>query len=149
MVERICGIIHNFFTKNEDKHKGTYVIENGAVELSFLANGQYFRIIGSALNDGVYQYPATDLADETFTGEIWAMNVPNAVKEVAAEAADLSKDDEMKKVLNSPYTSESVIGAYSYSKGAGASGGAYSWLFGKNGVYAPILDPYRRLSERV
>ena len=145
MIERICGFIHNFFTANEDKHKGTYVIENGAIELSFLVTGQYFRIIGSALNDGVYQYPAADLLDETFAGEIWAMKVPKAVKDIAIEAEELLKNNGT--ALNSPYTSENVIGAYSYSKGASASGGAYSWLFGKDGIYGSQLDRWRRLSE--
>lgn len=145
MVERICGLIHNFFTADEDKHDGTYTVENGAIELPFLVNGQYFRIVGSTLNDGVYQHPATNLLDETFTGEVWAMKVPKAIKDIASEAEELLRNNGT--TLNSPYTSENVIGAYSYSKGAGASGGAYTWLFGKDGIYGSQLNRWRRLSE--
>lgn len=142
MIERICGFIHNYFT--DEIKEGTYTIEGGSVALPFLVDGQYFRIVGSALNDGVYEYPATDLADETFKGQVWAMKVPKAVRDIAEEAAALA--DKYSDTLNSPYTSESVIGAYSYSKAAGASGGSDSWLFGKSGVYGNQLNQYRKLA---
>ena len=144
MLDRICGFIHNYFTADSDKHAGTYTIEGGSITLPFLANGQYFRIVGSALNDGVYQYPATDLADETFTGQVWAMKVPKAVRDIAEEAAVLA--DQYSNAINSPYTSENVIGAYSYSKVASASGGGDGWMFGKDGVFGNRLNQYRKLA---
>lgn len=145
MIDRICGFIHNYFTADADKHAGTYTIENGSITLPFLAVGQYFRIIGSALNDGVYLYgDSSELADETFTGEIWAMKVPRAVRDIATEAAALeaAKGDK----LNGPYTSENVIGAYSYTKSSAASGGADGWLFGKDGVFGARLNQWRKLA---
>ena len=146
MIERICAFIHNFFTADEDKHAGTYTIENGSIELPFLVVGQYFRIVGSAINDGVYLYPATEqLSDETFKGAIWAMKVPKAVRDIAAEAAELEAANAGK--LNGPYTSESVIGVYSYTKGNAASGGVDEWLFGKDGVFGRRLDQWRKLYE--
>ena len=145
MIERICGIIHNYFTADTDKHTGEYVIENGSISLPFLLNGQYFRICGSALNDGIYQYPAADLSDEAFSGQIWAMKVPKAVKDIADEAENLLNSNGA--ALTSPYTSENVIGAYSYTKAAGASNGVYAWLFGSDGVYGSQLNRWRRISE--
>lgn len=144
MIDRICGFIHNYFTADADKHAGTYTIENGSIALPFLLNGQYFRIIGSTLNDGVYEYPAHNLAAETFTGEIWAMKVPRAVRSIAVEAAALEEANGDK--LNGPYTSESVIGAYSYTKAANATGGADAWLFGKDGIFGARLNQYRKLA---
>lgn len=145
MIERICGFIHNFFTADEDKHAGTYTIKNGGVELPFLVVGQYFRIVGSALNDGVYLYPVHDLISETFDGVIWAMKVPKAVRDIAAEAAELEAANAGK--LNGPYTSESVIGVYSYTKSSAASGGVDAWLFGKDGVFGRRLNQWRKLYE--
>lgn len=145
MVERICSHIHNFFTSEDDKHTGTYTIEGGSITLPFLINGQYFRIEGSTLNDGVYQYPADGLSAETFTGTIWAMKVPVALIKIAQEAEAL--ESKSGAAVNGPYTSENVIGAYSYSKAANASGGVDSWLFGADGVFGKRLNRWRRLSE--
>lgn len=145
MIERICGFIHNFFTKPEDMHEGEYTIEGGRIELPFMLDGQYFRIIGSALNDGVYLYPTTgQLSDETFTGEIWAMKVPKAVKDIAEEAAALETENGAR--MNGPYTSESVIGVYSYTKSSAASGGVDAWLFGNDGVFGNRLNRWRKIA---
>lgn len=150
MIERICAFIHNFFTADEDKHAGIYTIENGSIELPFLVVGQYFRIIGSALNDGVYLYgDSSELADETFTGYVWAMKVPRAVRDIAVEAEALEAKN--KDALNSPFQSENVIGVYSYTKtisyqSGGAKTGVDSWLFGRYGVFGPRLNQYRKLA---
>lgn len=145
MLDRICGFIHNFFTADEDKHAGTYTIENGSITLPFLVVGQYFRIVGSALNDGVYLYgDSSELTNETFTGEVWAMKVPRAVRDIATEAAALEASNADK--LNGPYTSESVIGAYSYTKSSAASGGVDGWLFGKDGIFGSRLNQWRKLA---
>ena len=145
MIDRICGFIHNYFTADADKHAGTYTIENGSITLPFLVVGQYFRVLGSALNDGVHQYPAEDLLDETFEGAIWAMKVPKAVLDIAVEATELEAANADK--LNGPYTSESVIGVYSYTKGSAAGGGVDEWLFGKDGVFGRRLNQWRKLYE--
>lgn len=144
MIDRICGFIHNYFTADADKHAGTYTIENGSITLPFLVVGQYFRIVGSALNDGVYLYGEAELADETFVGEVWAMKVPRAVRDIAIEAAALAEANGDK--LNGPYTSENVIGAYSYTKSSAASGGVDGWLFGKDGIFGTRLNQYRKLA---
>ena len=150
MLNRICGFIHNYFTADDDGNtyhceNGTFEISGGSIELPFLANGQYFRIVGSRMNDGVYEYPAHDLAEETFTGKIYEMRVPRAVRKIAEEAEDL--EAKYGAALNGPYTSESVIGVYSYTKAANATNGGDGWLFGKSGVFGSRLDQWRKLHD--
>lgn len=38
-------------------------------------------------NDGLHQYPAADLTDETFTGTVWVLAVPKAVVLLAEDIA--------------------------------------------------------------
>lgn len=119
-ITDFCEELHNWF--DVDRIFGTFTISNGEliVPNGYLRNNQYFRIVGSVFNDGVYKYPANDLTDEAFQGAVWAMAVPpsalalfNTIKEWDAKYAN----DE---VANSPYQSES-FGGYSYSKGYNSS----------------------------
>ena len=141
MLTELCAELKNYFLRDASKdiHSGTFTIANGSIELPFLLNGQYFRIVGSVLNDGVYQYPASKLTDEEFSGAVWAMAVPLSVIALADEikAWNTANAD----ALSGPYQSES-FGGYSYSKPAGSSGGAYSW----KDQFAGRLANYRRLS---
>ena len=143
MLTELCAELKNYFLRDReaDIHYGEYTISGGSVDLPFLLDGQYFRIVGSVLNDGVYQYPADDLTDEEFTGAVWAMAVPPSV---IALAADIEAWNEKNaEALASPYTSES-FGGYSYTKASGnsESGGAYSW----QDQFANRLSKWRRLS---
>lgn len=144
MIERVCEHIHNYFSADEDRRAGTYTIENGILTLPHVVEGQYFRIVGSAFNDGVFQYPAEDLVDETFEGEVWAMKPPRdflrTVEEIEAWVAKYG-DQAM-----SPYQSENVIGVYSYTKtGAGTSSAtaAGSW----ETLFKARLNQWRRLYD--
>lgn len=156
MLEQLCAQLHNFFERHPVTHErmihaGTYTIEDGTIELPFLLSGQRFRIRGSALNDGVYTYgefirddddtESAELADETFTGEIWEMYPPNGAIRAAIQAAEwLAKYGE---VLSSPYTSESVPN-YSYSKsGTSEADGMPSGTW--YGVPKSLLNQWRRL----
>lgn len=151
MLDAICGHIHNYFTDDGDIHTGTWTISGGTIDLSdFMLNGQYFRIVGSALNDGVYQYPVLPAAegaeptmrDETFEGQIWAMKVPRAVVTLVDEITEW--DAQYGKTAASPYQSES-FGGYSYvMRGAGTAngnGGADAW----KGIFASRLNQWRKL----
>lgn len=140
MLEELCAEVKNYFLANRenDIHDGEYTISNGSIDFPFLKNGQYFRIVGSVLNDGVYQYPTYNLNDETFSGAVWAMSVPRAFVELAAEIEDWAETHAT--ALSSPYTSES-FGGYSYSKSTGKNGG-YTW----QDQFATRLNAYRRIS---
>lgn len=125
MLEQVLMNIRNWFTVDGGIHSGTFTIEGGGITLPFLANGQYFRIIGSVFNDGLHKYPATDLVAEEFYGAIWALAIPAAVIDLADEISKWQgKNGE---ASTSPYQSES-FGGYSYSKATDAeTGGAVTW----------------------
>ena len=125
MLEQVLMHLKNWFLVPGGIHEGTYTIEDGGIALPFLANGQYFRICGSVFNDGLHQYPASDLKAETFEGTVWALAVPQAAIDLATEIESWQTKNGDASV--SPYQSES-FGGYSYSKATdSASGGAVTW----------------------
>ena len=140
MLEQILDYIHNYF--EVEIIEGDYVISGGGITLDFLQDGQYFRIFGSVFNDGVHQYPANDLTDESFTGVIWAMAVPPAVIALSNEIADWV--DKYGAVIDSPYQSES-FGGYSYSKLASASGSGSALATGWRSAFASRLNHWRKI----
>lgn len=120
-------------------HLDTYTIEDGGITLPFLQEGQYFRVVGSVFGDGVYQYPASGLKEETFDGAIWSLAVPQAVVNLAEEIeAWQAKNGE---AAAGPYQSES-FGGYTYSKAVdAATGGAVSW----QAAFRSRLNDWRKL----
>ena len=125
MLEQVLMNIRRWFPVEGGVHSGTFTIEGGGITLPFLLTNQYFRIVGSVFNDGLHQYPAVDLTDETFTGSVWALAVPKAVIDLANEIQEWQ--DKNADALSSPYSSES-FGGYSYSKATNsATGGAETW----------------------
>lgn len=123
MIDRVCANVRNYFERdaagNRLVYPGTYTIENGSISLPFLQPGQYFRIVGSALNDGVYKYPVYVLTDETFRGCVWEMRPPLSFLQLVDEIE--AWQTKYGETAVNPYTSENVIGVYSYSKaGSGA-----------------------------
>ena len=139
MLEQVLMHLNNWFLVPGGIHEGTYTIEDGGIALPFLANGQYFRICGSVFNDGLHQYPASDLKAETFDGTVWALAVPQAIIELAAEIEAWQKKNGDASV--SPYQSES-FGGYQYSKATdSASGGAVTWQT----AFRSRLNAWRKL----
>ena len=125
MLEQVLMNIRNWFTVEGGIHSGTFSIKDGGITLPFLVDGQYFRICGSVFNDGLHQYPATDLVDEEFSGVIWALAIPPAVVDLADEIQKWQEKNG--EVASSPFSSES-FGGYSYSKATDAeTGGAVTW----------------------
>lgn len=134
VLSELCQELKNWFCDEEsDIHSGTYAIENGTLSLPFLLQGQYFRVVGSVLNDGVYKYGDAVLQDETFTGAIWAMRIPPSVIELADKIkAWIEKNGD---VVASPYQSESW-GGYVCTLKSGLD-----WRI----VYAGDLNRWRKL----
>lgn len=140
ILSELCQELKNWFCDDADIHADAYTIENGTLSLPFLIEGQYFRICGSALNDGVYKYDnKLSLHDETFTGTIWAMKIPPSFVDLATEIDNwIQKNGE---AVSSPYQSESW-GGYSYSmKSGGAESGSVSW----KSVFGGSLNRWRKL----
>lgn len=144
MLNELCQEIRNYFDKALPKFLGTIEIKDGKITndafLAAIQPNQYFRIVGSIFNDGVYCFKdELTLEDETFDGAIWLMAVPKAVLDLVKEIDDWQKEYGDK--LNSPYTSES-FGGYSYSKASGKNGGgAVTW----QDAFASRLNLYRRI----
>lgn len=137
MLEAILNHIHNFFVVPGGVHRGTFTIASGTLKMDSLLDGQYFRIVGSILNDGVYQYPVSNLKDEEFSGEVWAMAVPPAVIALSKEIEAWSKDNPA-----SGFVSE-AFGGYSYSRATTPGTGVpLTW----ESVFRARLAPWRKLS---
>ena len=137
-LTEICAELRNWFVVPNGVHIQTYTISGGSIApLDFLQDGQYFRIIGSVFNDGVHQYPASDLTDEVFHGAVWAMAVPPTLIVLTAEIEEYTKSDAGKA---SPYISEN-FGGYGYTKATGSNGKVLTW----KSVFADALNRYRKL----
>ena len=147
MLTEICQYLRNWFEVT--KYFGDFTISEGTIAFSDgselpLLNNQYFRVVGSVLNDGVHKYADnTDvLVDEVFNGSVWSMAVPPAMVALAGEIANWTVTNT--EAINSPYQSESFAG-YSYSlkyngQSSGGAGGA-TW----QSQFASRLAPWRKI----
>ena len=133
MLETVLMYLNNWFVVG--RYDDTYTIEDGKLTLPFLAIGQYFRVFGSLFNDGLHQYPAADLMDETFDGTIWALAVPKAVISLSEEISAWNE----KNGVAGPYSSES-FGGYSYTRATKSNGQAVGW----QDVFAARLSPWKK-----
>lgn len=147
MLGEVCKELNNWFNYTIPKKFGTFVIADGQLVTDCdLLDGQFFRIVGSVLNDGVYEYPATELNDETFEGAVWGMAVPPEVVALADEIKEWQdKYGGVDSAAMSPFTSES-FGGYSYTKGrsASSSGGDSSTATWQS-VFKSRLNKWRKL----
>ena len=138
MLEQVLRHLNNWFLV--EIHEGTFTVENGSIALPFLQTNQYFRICGSVFNDGLHQYPAADLTDETFTGSVWALAVPKAVIDLSVEIE--AWQEKNGEAVASPYQSES-FGGYSYTKrSAGNDSGT---LNGWQDAFRGRLNDWRKI----
>lgn len=143
MIFDILHEIKNYFEVR--KHYGKFEIKDNTIKGPFyLNNNQYFRIIGSVFNDGVYQYnEKLELTDETYEGAIWALAIPPAVIALSSEVeAWQAKYGNVDSVNMSPYTSES-FGGYSYSKSGGGSGDGKAGTWQQ--AFASRLNRWRKI----
>lgn len=153
-ITEMCMECKNFFLRDgvKDIHSNVYTISGHVITpLDFIIPGQFFRVTGSVLNDGVYQNTAEGLAslqDETFEGNIWAMSVPPAFLKKCEEIDAWRKKYGTADSNNmSPYQSESIAGVYSYNKasGGGSAGSGESTINNWQSVYRSDLNKWRRL----
>ena len=140
MLTQVCQYLRNWFVR--DKYFGNFKIENGVLTYADgtalpLLNGQYFRIVGSILNDGVYQ-TGEALADEEFNGAVWSMAIPRdflaLVDEISAWCASYAED------INSPYTSQTV-GDWTRTLKSGSGAGTITWQT----QFDARLSPWRKI----
>lgn len=142
MLYELCLELNNFF--EYAVYIGNVVIEDGNVQTDLLQDGQYFRIVGSVFNDGVYQYPQRQLKDEVYHGGLWAMAIPAEVIALNAEIdAWKNKYMSLDGEAMSPYQSES-FGGYSYTKASGNSNSGNSTA-GWQDIFSNRLNKWRKL----
>lgn len=149
MLEEVLRYINNRFDRDTSGayygvDEGSFQIQDGAIESDVLAEGAYYWIEGSSLNDGLHLHPADDLRDESFEGKVTALHIPSAVVGIADEAeAWCSANAE---TISSPLQSES-FGGYSYSRASGGASGnempSTAWQL----QYGARLRPYKKLSR--
>lgn len=136
MLEQILAYLHDDFAK-QTLPEQEWTITDGTMEVPGALSGQYVRIIGSVLNDGVYQYPLTGLTDETFTGTVKLLAIKKAVIEMVPEIEAWCEKNQP-----TAFTSES-FGGYSYSRATDSSGVPAGW----QKVFEPRLAPYRKMVQ--
>ena len=127
MMTSLCREVRNYFVRSDsDKISGVFSVREGGIALSSdaagasqddfrIADGQFFRIVGSLYNDGVWQNSEammTNLREEEFTGQVWLMAPPKDFLDLAEEIAVWI--ERFGDAALSPYASES-FGGYSYT----------------------------------
>ena len=54
MLEQVLSYLHNWFPVGV--YHGEYAVKDGALDLPFLQDGQYFRVMGSVWSDGLHRW---------------------------------------------------------------------------------------------
>ena len=144
MLNKLCKELKNWFEVS--KKFGTFTISNGSITGIEVAEGQYYRIIGSIFNDGVYKYGDSQvtLKDETFDGAVWLLAIPKEIIELAAKIQLWeAKYGTLDSAALSPFNSES-FGGYSYSKSGNANSGSAN-PNGWKSAFADELNRWRKI----
>lgn len=146
-IFRVCSYLRNWFDRNQQHYSGIIEIQNGALSETYgLNSGQYFRIVNSHKNDGVYIYPVTVLEDEIFVGTIIGMSIPKAVLEIMSKIETWeNKYFNVSGASMSPFSSESISGVYSYSKSTGANDTSKDKSGTWQGTFGAELSPWRKM----
>jgi len=147
MLSEICSFLNNWFDWNMSHYYGTFTISEGVLSIAEdIKENQYYRIIGSVFNDGVYKHGEEELVDETFEGAIWLMAIPQDVISLAGEIkAWQEKYGGVDSENMSPFQSES-FGGYAYTKASGGSAsGSGSSVPTWQGVFADRLRRYKKI----
>lgn len=146
-LEDILYHIHNWFER--ESFAAPCEISNGELPASVasrIANGQWYRIEGSYLNDGLHRHPDVSLSDETFDGTFSLLAIPQAVLRLAQRVQDYIDQtaEATEAARRSPYQSES-FGGYTYSvKGTNGSNSASGGLSGWQAEFAGELNAWRK-----
>lgn len=147
MLERLLRHINNRFDRDPrgaayGSASGTFTAAGGTLDVPGLKDGQWFWVEGSVLNDGLHQYPPTDMRDEEFDGDVVFLAIPREVEDLAAEISEWCESNA--DAISGPYQSES-FGGYSYTKASTSQdgGAAEPW----HAQFAARLRPFRKLSR--
>ena len=135
MLYEIMRHLRNFFPTSIAEVSRFEVI-NGTINLPFVSEGQYFLIQDSNFNDGVYQYPPSDMTNESFLGTITVLNPPKEFLDLVDEI----KAFQAANPSGNGYQSES-FGGYSYSRATNSRGNIAGW----QDVFGSRLNVWRKI----
>lgn len=137
MLDHVLAYLRNWFVVGH--YDGNITIENGEIKNVSLLDGQYFKIVGSILNDGTYKFPAFTLKDEQFNGSVYALAIPPDLLDLVQEIEGWQEKNGT--AASGLYQSES-FGGYSYTikNGADSSGG-FAW----QNAFATRLNRWRKI----
>lgn len=135
MLYEIMKSIKNFFPTGIQEDD-CFTIEEGILSLPFVREGQYILIEGSAFNDGVYQYPCSNLQDEEFLGVITVLAPPKAFLILVD---DIEKYQSSAPALGA-YASEN-FGNYSYTRATNSNGSPAQW----QDIFRSRLNAWRKI----
>jgi len=147
-LERVLYHIHNWFVMDAFTVRDCE-IEDGALPASvtdMMLDGQWFRIEGSFLNDGLHQNPDYDLYDETFDGTISLLAIPRPLLAVVDEISDwIEATAEADRAARAAKFQSESFGGYTYSLKADSranstSGGLTGW----QAAFASELNAWRK-----
>ena len=106
--------------------------------------GQYVRIEGSTLNDGIYKVAFVDgqnitlesltMQDEEFEGIISSLAIPSGLIELKAKIEVYESENKPSAIVSESF------GNYSYSLATNTNGQALTW----QEVFSNELKPYRK-----
>lgn len=149
MLEQVLYHIHNWFERDQI-HVTTCCIDDGMLPASItdqMLDGQWYRIQGSYLNDGLHQNPDLGLSDETFNGTITLLAIPKALLSITEQIGQWVEEtsDADQRARKATFQSES-FGGYSYSlKGDSRSNNGSDGLTGWQAAFASDLNPWRKM----
>lgn len=152
MLTEICAYLRNYFDTEQPKFFGDFTISDGVITSESagdmgLQEGQYYRVMGSVFNDGVWKHGDTEqgLQDESFSGAVWLMAVPPALILLLEEIkAWQDKYGGVDSENMSPFSSESFSG-YSYTKAQGFAATGGGMLNSWQAVYGQRLARWKKL----
>lgn len=142
MLETVCRHLNNYFDKERIFDTFTVVTDSISAASSDLskriAKKQFYRIVGSSFNDGIYIYPTKGtLIPETFEGAVWLLAFPEEFLRLVEEIAQWQ--EKYGKAAASPFTTEAVTGVYSYTKSGSSEGSSWQSAFRER------LDVWRKI----
>lgn len=143
-MENLMSYCNNYFYRF--KEFGVYNIENNRITIrGRYLKGQYVRIIGSFLNDGVYKVVNTDentiildgLKDEEFEGYVCSLSVPKSFVELDQQIKRYKEENKPTAMISESF------GNYSYSKATNKNGAPLRW----QDVFKDDLKQYRKIYD--
>lgn len=142
-MQKILDSINNYFYKFYES--GNYSINTNTIKVKGkYIIGQYVRIEGSTLNDGVYKVIFVDgqnitlesltMRDEEFEGIISSLAIPSDLISLKAKIETYESENKPSAIVSESF------GNYSYSLATNANGQALTW----QEVFSNELKPYRK-----